>query len=372
MWFLGLPTTSGKSILITGAILLVILFTLILRKLAVYLDKDRNGKKGRCDKCLHEPSKGKATASSGDVVVIRTYPLEELRLATSDFKFRIGAGTCYCVYLAELGEGRFGAVKRLRVERGGNKKMFLDEVSALLRISHPNIIELLGFCCEGGEQLLLLEHVPSGNLFDRLHTPKGHSSGILTWSNRVKIALGIARALMYLHHQADPPVIHRYVKSSSILLINENHAKLADFGLCKTSSESYFSQTPCIIKGSVGHVDVNYLRTGMVSPKNDVYSYGVLLLELITGLKSMQRLATLPEWTEDTRKKIDDDKGLMELLDPKLNHEADIHQLKVLVDIANSALIDYPEERPDMKGIVNRIASCMEPVAPVDLPVHRK
>lgn len=136
-----------------------------------------------------------------------------------------------------------------------------------------------------GEQLLLLEYVPNKSLFDRMHTRLGQIAGTLAWSSRLSIALDIARALDYLHSEADPPVIHRDVKSSNILLINNNHAKLADFGLCKLGFDSYISQTPCIIKGSLGYVDANYVKTGLVSVKSDVYSFGVLLLELITGLR---------------------------------------------------------------------------------------
>ncbi|KAI4365322.1 hypothetical protein MLD38_021315 [Melastoma candidum] len=359
MWFLGLPTTKWKTFLIIGAILLVILFTLILRKLVIYLDMVEKVKKPPPNTSNNKAITTPPAADLCGNAIIRTYALEELRAATRNFKFRIGIGATSYVYLAELGDGRFGVVKRLMGERGGSKKMFLDEVSVLLRISHPNLVGLLGFCCEGGEQLLLLEYIPNKSLFDRIHTHKGQGLGTLPWASRVSIALDVARALSYLHEQADPPIIHRDVKSSNILLIDDNHAKLADFGLCKLGIESYYSQTPCIIKGSFGYVDVNYLKTGLVSPKSDVYSYGVLLLELITGLKSMQGSATLPEWTEETRRKIND-KELMELLDPKLNGNVNVHQLRVLVDITNLALMDYSEGRPDMSEIVHRITCSLE------------
>lgn len=214
-----------------------------------------------------------------------------------------------------------------------------------------------------GEQLLLLEYVPNKSLFDRMHTHHGQSSGILSWSNRLNIALDIARALDYLHSQADPPIIHRDVKSSNILLIDNNHAKLADFGLCKLGYDKPGSQSPTTIKGSFGYVDTNYLKTGLVSPKSDVYSYGVLLLELITGLKSIQGSVTLAEWTDECRT-TDDVEVLAKLLDPKLNGNANLEQLKVLIDIANLALLDNSEERPEMNFIINRILCCMETPSP--------
>ena len=201
-----------------------------------------------------------------------------------------------------------------------------------------------------------------------MHTYQGQCSGILSWSNRLNIALDIARALDYLHCVADPPVIHRDIKSSNILLIDDDHAKLADFGLCKLGSDAQSAYTPTAIKGSLGYVDTYYLNTGIVSPKCDVYSFGVLLLELITGLKSVQGSTTLAEWTEDCRRteNLDD---LMGLLDPKLRGDVNQKQLRVLFDVANQALLQNFEARPDMAQIVYRISSCMEPQSQPELPV---
>ncbi|CAN4127989.1 unnamed protein product [Withania somnifera] len=291
---------------------------------------------------------------------IRTYALEELKMATKDFKIRIGVGATSYVYLAEFGDGRLGAVKRVMEERGGKTKMFLDEVSVLLRISHPNLVGLMGFCLDKGEQLLLLEYVPNKSLFEKMHTYHGQSSGTLSWSNRLNIALDVARALDYLHSVADPPVIHRDIKSSNILLIDDDHAKLADFGLCKLGNDVVSATTPTKVKGSLGYVDTYYLNTGLVSPRSDVYSFGVLLLELITGLKSVQGSMTLAEWTAESRKN-ENVEVLIGMLDPKLNGDVDLEQLRVLVDVANSALIENAEARPTMTQIVYRISSCTEP-----------
>ncbi|KAG6778424.1 hypothetical protein POTOM_018288 [Populus tomentosa] len=283
-------------------------------------------------------------------------------MATRDFRIRIGVGATSFVYLADLGDGRFGAVKRVMEDRGGSKKIFLDEVSVLLRISHPNLARLMGSCLEKGEQLLLLEYVPNKTLFDRIHTYHGQSSCILSWSSRLSIALDIARALDYPRSRADPTIIHRDVKSSSILLVDDDHAKLADFGLCNLGYDRPDSETsttptsPTSIKGSFGYIDINYLNTGLATPKIDVYSYGVLLLELITGLKSIQGSVTLAEWTEEWRKS-DDVEVWANLLDPKLNGNANLEQLSALIHVANLALIENSEGRPEMGQIVGRILS---------------
>ncbi|CAN4076417.1 unnamed protein product [Withania somnifera] len=262
------------------------------------------------------------SGTDSDATII-TYALEELKMATKDFKIRIGVGATSYVYLAEFGDGRLGAVKHVMEESGGKTKMFLDEVSVLLRISHKL-----------GEQLLLLEYVPNKILFERTHTYHGQSSGTLSWSNRLNIALDVARALEYFHSVADPPVIHRDITSSNILLIDDDLPKLADFGLCKLGNDVISAMTPTKVKGSLGYVDTYYLNTGLVSPRSDVYSFGVLLLELITGLKSVQGSMTLAEWTEECRKN-EDMEVLIGMLDPKLNGNVDIEQLRVLVDVAN-------------------------------------
>ncbi|KAL4601993.1 hypothetical protein ACB092_10G021700 [Castanea dentata] len=369
MWLFGFSTSHPRNLWIIGAILLVVLLTMVIKKWVVYVeDQEKKRLEGEGDqKQLHGTSRTACCLCCPGV--IRTYALQELKMATADFKFRIGVGATSFVYLAELGDGRFGAVKRVMEERGGSRKVFLDEVSVLLRISHPNLVGLLGFCLDKGEQLLLLEYIPNKSLFDKMHTYHGQFSGILTWSNRLNIALDIARALEYLHSQADPPIIHRDVKSSNILLVDNNHAKLADFGLCKLGyGTEHGSQTPTSVKGSFGYIDTIYLSTGLVSPKSDVYSFGVLLLELITGLKSIQGSLTLVEWTKECRKS-NDIEALARMLDPKLNGDANLEQLRYLISVANLALLENLERRPDMSQIVDVILSSIEPKLQFELLV---
>ncbi|OIT27686.1 putative leucine-rich repeat receptor-like protein kinase [Nicotiana attenuata] len=369
MGFHGFSKSNPKSYWIVGAIVLLIILTIILKKLATYLDSKGNKQLSKTKPDEENQVDEKSREMSIDSnATIRTYPLEELKMATKDFKIRIGVGATSYVYLAELEDGRLGAVKRVMEERGGKTKLFLDEVSVLLRISHPNLVGLMGFCLDKGEQLLLLEYVPNKSLFERMHTYHGQSSGALSWTNRVNIALDVARALDYLHSVADPPVIHRDVKSSNILLIDDDHAKLADFGLCKLGNDAVSATTPTNVKGSLGYVDTYYLNTGLVSPRSDVYSFGVLLLELITGLKSVQGSMTLAESTEGCRK-TQNVEMLIGMLDPELNGNVDIEQLRVLLDVANSALFENSEARPNMTQIVQRISTCMEPQPLPELPV---
>lgn len=148
MWLFGFSTTKPRNLWIVGAIILVILVTVILKKVAIYLEAQASKQKAQQE----SENTQKKICSLCCTAVVRTYALEELKMATSDFRIRIGVGATSFVYLAELGDGRFGAVKRVMEERGGTKKIFLDEVSVLLRISHPNLVGLLGFCLEKGIQ----------------------------------------------------------------------------------------------------------------------------------------------------------------------------------------------------------------------------
>lgn len=368
MWLLGFSTSKRRNLWIIGALVLVVLLSITLRRWAVYAEARHQakvaGRRQRRQHCCnnkhhHHHDKMITTSSGGGV--IRTYGLEEVRRATRDFRIQIGVGGTSYVYLAELGDGRFGAVKRVMKERGGSRKVFLDEVSVLLRISHPNLVGLIGFCLEKGEQLLLVEYVPNKSLFDRLHLQyTAFHAPPLTWTNRLNIALDVARALDYLHSVADPPIIHRDVKSSNILLVDNDHAKLADFGLCKLGQNQHQAHNRAV-KGSLGYVDPHYLNTGLACFESDVYSFGVVLLELITGLNSLQGSFTLPEWTLQWRTgQIED---LLGMLDPRLQPElqSNFHyqrQLQLLIDVANSALLDDPQARPNMSHLVHTIFTC--------------
>ncbi|XP_024031418.1 probable serine/threonine-protein kinase PBL21 [Morus notabilis] len=335
MWLLGFSTTNPKMMWIIAAVVVVLVVAIILRKFALT-----------------------SNYGKGDKSDIRSYTLEELRGATRDFGVQIGVGATCRVYLAELGDGKFGAVKRIMNERGGSRRVFLDEISLLLKVSHPNLVSLLGFCLDREEQLLVLEYVPKRSLFERMHTSEGQKAGILSWESRLSIGLDIAKALHYLHSQAHQPIIHRDVKSSNILLLDDNHAKLADFGLSKLHGPL----KPTTIKGSFGYIDTTYLNTGLVSPKSDVYSFGVVVLELITGLKSSQGPTTLAEWTHPWRMNHRNDIDLMAamLLDPKLHGKAHFGQLRVLVELTNWALNDRWEARPDMGQIVDTLCTCVQ------------
>eukprot|EP01018_Ginkgo_biloba_P010847 Gb_36539 [translate_table: standard] len=284
---------------------------------------------------------------------IRTYTVEELAKATDGFQTKVGEGGFGAVYRADLGGNQIGAVKR--ATRMGLRDLHAsqEELSMLLRLRHPNLVNLIGLCFERGEQILVFEFISNGSLYDRLHIKKGGAARPLSWSNRMNIAAQVAVALYYLHEETKPAVVHRDVKSANVLLMDDNRAKLGDFGLSRFGPKDHNRATSTSVKGSYGYTDPEYIKTGRLSVKSDVYSFGVLLLELITGLKSVQGMQTLPEWTQEYRLS-EDVETVMAMVDPNLQGHIDLQQeVQNIVRIANNCVLEKGELRPSMREIVS-------------------
>ncbi|XP_031093984.1 probable receptor-like serine/threonine-protein kinase At4g34500 isoform X2 [Ipomoea triloba] len=213
----------------------------------------------------------------------RWYSLRELEMATNRFSTDnvIGEGGYGVVYRGVLPDGSVVAVKSLLNNKGQAEKEFKVEVEAIGKVRHKNLVGLLGYCAEGTQRLLVYEYVDNGNLEQWLHGDVGPVSP-LTWDIRMKIAIGIARGLAYLHEGLEPKVVHRDVKSSNILLDRKWNAKVSDFGLAKLlgPEKSYVTTR---VMGTFGYVSPDYASTGMLNEGSDVYSFGVLLMEIVTG-----------------------------------------------------------------------------------------
>jgi serine/threonine-protein kinase PBS1 len=178
------------------------------------------------------------------------------------------------------------AVKQLdRNGLQGNRE-FLVEVLMLSLLHHPNLVNLIGYCADGDQRLLVYEFMPLGCLEDHLHDLPPDKDA-LDWNTRMKIAAGAARGLEYLHDKANPPVIYRDFKSSNILLDEGFHPKLSDFGLAKLGPVGDKTHVSTRVMGTYGYCAPEYAMTGQLTLKSDVYSFGVVLLELITGRKAI-------------------------------------------------------------------------------------
>ncbi|KAI3446105.1 hypothetical protein Pfo_002770 [Paulownia fortunei] len=213
----------------------------------------------------------------------RWYSLRELQIATNQFSGEnvIGEGGYGVVYRGVLHDGSVVAVKNLLNNKGQAEQEFKVEVEAIGKVRHKNLVGLTGYCAEGAQRLLVYEYIDNGNLEQWLHGDVGPVSP-LTWEIRMKIAIGTARGLAYLHEGLEPKVVHRDVKSSNILLDRKWNAKVSDFGLAKLLG-SEKSHVTTRVMGTFGYVSPDYASTGMLNEGNDVYSFGVLLMEIITG-----------------------------------------------------------------------------------------
>ncbi|KAL8156319.1 putative receptor-like serine/threonine-protein kinase At4g34500 [Apium graveolens] len=213
----------------------------------------------------------------------RWYSLKELETATSCFAAEnvIGEGGYGIVYRGVLSDGSVVAVKNLMNNKGQAEREFKVEVEAIGKVRHKNLVGLIGYCAEGSQRLLVYEYVDNGNLEQWLHGDVGPISP-LSWEIRMKIAIGTAKGLAYLHEGLEPKVVHRDVKSSNILLDRKWNPKVSDFGLAKLLG-SEISHVTTRVMGTFGYVSPDYASTGMLNEGSDVYSFGVLLMEIITG-----------------------------------------------------------------------------------------
>ncbi|CAH1454522.1 unnamed protein product [Lactuca virosa] len=211
------------------------------------------------------------------------FTLRDLEVATNRFSKDnvVGEGGYGVVYRGHLVNGSPVAIKKILNNVGQAEKEFRVEVEAIGHVRHKNLVRLLGYCIEGTHRLLVYEYVNNGNLEQWLHGAM-RQHGYLTWEARMKVILGTAKALSYLHEAIEPKVVHRDIKSSNILLDDEFNAKLSDFGLAKLLGAGK-SHITTRVMGTFGYVAPEYANSGLLNEKSDVYSFGVLLLEAITG-----------------------------------------------------------------------------------------
>ncbi|KAK1316707.1 putative receptor-like serine/threonine-protein kinase [Acorus calamus] len=308
-------------------------------------------------------SKGCSSAASGISVAEMTnigwgrwYGLKELEAATGGFSEGnvIGEGGYGVVYRGVLGDDSVVAVKNLLNNRGQAEKEFKVEVEAIGKVRHKNLVGLIGCCADGPQRMLVYEYVDNGNLEQWLHGDVGPVSP-LTWEIRMKIAIGTAKGIAYLHEGLEPKVVHRDVKSSNILLDKLWNPKVSDFGLAKLlGSESTFVTTR--VMGTFGYVAPEYASTGMLNERSDVYSFGVLLMEIISGRNPVDYgrpvgEVNLVEWF----------KGMVasqrseEVVDPLIKVQPSPRALKKVLLVCLRCIDLDSQKRPKMGQVVHML-----------------
>ncbi|KAI9180766.1 hypothetical protein LWI28_007932 [Acer negundo] len=325
-------------------------------EIVVVDDIEVGKKKSSVEEESDDVSAGKSSDVSADIGWGRWYSLRELEIATRGFTEEnvIGEGGYGVVYRGVLNDGSVVAVKNLLNNKGQAEKEFKVEVEAIGKVKHKNLVGLIGYCAEGAQRMLVYEYVENGNLEQWLHGDVGPVSP-LTWDVRMKIAVGTAKGLAYLHEGLEPKVVHRDVKSSNILLNKNWNPKVSDFGLAKLlGSEASYVTTR--VMGTFGYVSPEYASTGMLNEGSDVYSFGVLLMELITGRSPIDYSRPAGEMNL-----VDWFKGMVasrrgeELVDPLIEVQPPSRALKRALLVCLRCIDLDAHKRPKMGQIVHML-----------------
>lgn len=290
------------------------------------------------------------------------FTLFELETITKSFRsdYVLGEGGFGTVYKGYIDENvRVGlkslpvAVKVLNKEGLQGHREWLTEVNFLGQLRHPNLVKLIGYCCEDDHRLLVYEFMFRGSLENHLFRK---TAAPLSWSTRMMIALGAAKGLAFLHI-AERPVIYRDFKTSNILLDSDYTAKLSDFGLAKAGPEGDETHVSTRVMGTYGYAAPEYVMTGHLTARSDVYSFGVVLLELLTGRKSVDKTRpgkeqSLVDWA---RPMLNDKRKLLQLIDPRLQDQYSVRAAQKACSLAYYCLSQNPKARPLMSDVVETL-----------------
>ncbi|KAH9784901.1 putative serine/threonine-protein kinase PBL26 [Citrus sinensis] len=307
-----------------------------------------------------EANNNNKEAAGNNNIAAQTFTFRELATATKNFRQEclIGEGGFGRVYKGKLEKtAQVVAVKQLdRNGLQGNKE-FIVEVLMLSLLHHDNLVNLIGYCADGEQRLLVYEYMPLRSLEDHL-LDIGPEQKPIDWFTRMKIALGAAKGLEYLHDKANPPVIYRDLKSSNILLDCEFNAKLSDFGLAKLGPIGDKTHVSSRVMGTYGYCAPEYQRTGQLTVKSDVYTFGVVLLELITGRRAIDTTRptyeqNLVTWAQPFFK---DPNRYPQLADPLLQGEFPVRGLNQAVAVSAMCVQEESSVRPLMSDVVSALS----------------
>nr|XP_016487983.1 PREDICTED: nodulation receptor kinase-like [Nicotiana tabacum] len=292
-------------------------------------------------------------------ISIRNFTLEYIEAVTQNYKTLIGEGGFGSVYRGTLTDGEEVAVKVRSATSTQGTREFNNELTLLSAITHENLVPLLGYCCENDQQILVYPFMSNGSLQDRLYGAAAKRK-TLDWPARLSIALGAARGLLYLHTFSERCLIHRDVKSSNILLDQSMCAKVADFGFSKYASQEGDSGTSLEVRGTAGYLDPEYYSTQHLSAKSDVFSFGVVLLEILTGREPLNINRPRNEWSlVEWAKPLIRNSRVEEIVDPTLKGGYHGEALWRVVEVALACTETYSTYRPCMADIIRELEDAL-------------
>ncbi|KAK4761941.1 hypothetical protein SAY87_029825 [Trapa incisa] len=312
---------------------------------------------------------------------LREFTFSELKSATKNFSHSVmvGEGGFGCVYKGIIKSTEDSskkldvAVKQLGRRGLQGHKEWVTEVNVLGVVVHPNLVKLYGYCADdderGIQRLLVYEYMQNGSVDDHL-SPRSHIT--IPWATRLRIAQDTARGLAYLHEEMDFQIIFRDFKSSNILLDEQWNAKLSDFGLARLGPAEGSTHVSTVAVGTMGYASPEYLRTGRLTSKNDVWSYGVFLYELITGRRPLDRNRpkseqNLLDWVKPY---LSDPKKFQLIMDPRLDRMSVVKPAYRLATVANRCLVRNPKSRPMMSEVLVMVSKMVEAAGGHESPLH--
>ncbi|URE43385.1 STYKc [Musa troglodytarum] len=287
-----------------------------------------------------------------------TFTFEELAMATDGFSDAnlLGQGGFGYVHRGVLPNGKEVAVKQLKTGSGQGEREFQAEVETISRVHHKHLVSLVGYCISGGKRLLVYEYVPNNTLEFHLH---GRGRPTMEWPTRLRIALGSAKGLAYLHEDCHPKIIHRDIKAANILVDYKFVAKVADFGLAKFASDNN-THVSTRVMGTFGYLAPEYASSGKLTDKSDVFSFGVMLLELITGRRPVDSSQTfmddsLVDWARPLLTRALEDGNYDALVDPKLGMNYNPNEMARMIACAAACVRHSSRRRPRMSQILRAL-----------------
>ncbi|EEF46462.1 ATP binding protein, putative [Ricinus communis] len=270
----------------------------------------------------------------------------------------IGQGGFGYVHKGILNDGKVIAIKQLKAGSGQGEREFQAEIEIISRVHHRHLVSLLGYCITGAQRMLVYEFVPNDTLEFHLH---GKGRPTMNWSTRMKIAVGSAKGLAYLHEECQPKIIHRDIKAANILIDDSFEAKVADFGLAKYSLDTD-THVSTRVMGTFGYMAPEYASSGKLTEKSDVFSFGVVLLELITGRRPVDRTQTFDDSIVDWARPLLNqalESGIYDALaDPKLQ-DYDSTEMTRMIACAAACVRHSARLRPRMSQIIRALEGNM-------------
>ncbi|XP_075510906.1 putative serine/threonine-protein kinase PBL19 [Primulina tabacum] len=302
---------------------------------------------------------------------LRVFKFSELKQATNNFNrlLKIGEGGFGCVYKASIkpadgnGDPFVVAIKKLNKDGYQGHKQWVAEVQLLGVVDHPNLVKLIGYCAVDGERgiqrLLVYEYMPNKSLEDHLFSLACRS---LSWDQRMQIVLGAAQGLAYLHEELEIQVIYRDFKTSNVLLDGDFHPKLSDFGLAREGPTAGRTHVSTAVVGTHGYAAPDYIQTGHLTTKSDVWSFGVVLYEILTGRRSLERgrpksEQKLLDWVKQHPA---DSRKFSMIMDPRLENQYSLTAARSVAKLADICLVKNAKDRPKMSEVVENVKKILQ------------